>query len=104
MPIVGGAIISDLDVAVVSARMAVRARRGFLRGPTAARLYECHVTDVAGIVPRVVMHLRVTAIGPASDGKDVVLDHASRTDMKRRVREALPLARLLQIPAVVVIG
>ena len=79
-------------------------RRGFLRKPATGRFNKRHVTDVATIIARVIMHLRVGAIGAASDGKDVMLNHAGSSNMERRVRKALPLARFLQIPTVVIVG
>ena len=79
-------------------------RRCFLREPAAARFNKRHVTDVAAVIARVIMHLCMGAVRAASNGKNMVFNHARSSNVKRRVREMPPLARLLQIPAVVVVG
>ena len=104
MPIVGGAAIRDLDIAMMPVRTTMRAGRGFLREPAAARFHERHVADITGVIPGIVMHLSVGAVRAAGNGKNMVFNHARSSNVKRRVREMPPLARLLQIPSVVVVG
>ena len=105
VPPIGWIGRSNLNLGMMAARiMPMPAGRGFLRKAAASDFHERHVTDVAGIIPGIVMHLSIGTTRTASYCQNVVLDNARRANVKRRVREALPLARLLQIPTVVIVG